>query len=61
MFSVAAQADPELKDDPLSKLDLASFVGEQLRSLAQSNAPFFNECCSQLAPAQLEAVKQCFS
>ncbi|BDA48104.1 Importin-9 [Coccomyxa sp. Obi] len=52
--------DPELKDDPMTKLDLAAFVGEQLRALAQRDSALFNECCSQLAPAQLTAVKECF-
>ena len=54
------QDDPELASDPLSKLDLAAFVAEQLHGLAQHNAPFFQECCLQLAPAQLAAVKTCF-
>jgi hypothetical protein len=56
----AAQTDPELRSDPMVKLDLAAFVGEQLRALAQRDSALFNECCSQLAPAQLAAVKQCF-
>lgn len=54
------QTDPELRSDPMVKLDLAAFVGEQLRALAQRDGALFNECCSQLAPAQLAAVKQCF-
>lgn len=56
----AAQMDPELRDDPMTKLDLAAFVGEQLRGLAQRDSGLFHECCSQLAPAQLTAVKECF-
>ena len=52
--------DPDLADDPLSKLDLAAFVGEQLRGLAQREPQFFSECCAHLAPPQLAAVKQCF-
>ncbi len=57
---VDVQTDPELRNDPMAKLDLAAFVGEQLRALAQRDSAFFNECCSQVAPAQLAAVKQCF-
>ncbi len=52
--------DPELRDDPMTKLDLAAFVGDQMRALAQRNGALFSECCSQLAPAQLTAVKECF-
>ena len=57
---LTSQEDPELQNDPLSKLDLASFVGEQLRGLYQREESFFNHCCSKLGPAQLAAVKQCF-
>ena len=54
------QDDPELQNDPLSKLDLAAFVREQLRGLYQRDESFFNHCCSRLGPALLTAVKQCF-
>jgi hypothetical protein len=57
---LGAQDDPELANDPLSKLDLAAFVSEQLQGLAQRSPAFFHEACSQLAPAQLAAVKLCF-
>ncbi len=52
--------DPDLADDPLARLDLAAFVGDQLRGLAAREPRFFGEACAQLAPAQLAAVKQCF-
>ena len=54
------QDDPELQNDPLSKLDLAAFVGEQLRSLFRRDESFCNQCCTKLGPAQLAAVRQCF-
>lgn len=60
MQLLLVQDDPELQNDPLSKLDLAAFVGEQLRSIYQNDESFFNLCCSNLGPAQLAAVKQCF-
>ena len=60
MHLLLVQDDPELQNDPLSKLELAAFVGEQLRSIYQNDESFFNHCCSKLGPAQLAAVKQCF-
>ena len=60
MQLLLVQDDPELQNDPLSKLDLAAFVGEQLRSIYQNDESFFNHCCSKLGPAQLAVVKQCF-
>lgn len=54
------QEDPELQNDPLSKLDLAAFVGEQLRGLYHRDESFATHCCSRLGPSQLAAVKQCF-
>lgn len=60
LLNAGLQTDPELKNDPMAKLDLAAFVAEQLRALAQTDGAYFNDCCSQLAPAQLAAVKQCF-
>ena len=60
VLHVMLQEDPELQNDPLSKLDLAAYVEEQLRGLYHRDETFFNYCCSQLGPAQLAAVKQCF-
>jgi hypothetical protein len=51
----------DMQDDPLSQLDLATFLSGFLRNFAASNRPAFDHCSGHLTPVQQAAIRPLLS
>lgn len=60
-LDLAAGGDTELLADPLWRLDLPAYVGEQLRAFAAAQPAEFAALAGELNVAQRGAVQGCFS
>jgi hypothetical protein len=56
----AGQEEPRDAVDPLSKLDVAALVAQQLQQLAAQDGAFCQACSGELTPQQARALQTLF-